>query len=111
MVKQYRINITRNAYQQIDAIKAYIAYELMSPKSAKKLLTAFRKEILLLQWTPGMYALVEEEKWRKQGVRKFPVKNFLVYYWIDEDNKLVNVIAVIYAKRDQLRQLENLDLE
>lgn len=48
---------------------------------------------------------------QKKGVRRFPVKNFLVYYWIDEDNKLVNVIAVIYARRDQLKQLENLDLE
>lgn len=111
MEKQYRVNITHDAYRQMETIRDYIAYELMSPKAAKNLLATFRKEILLLQWTPGMYSLVEKANFRKKGVRRFPVKNFLVYYWIDEDNKLVNVIAVIYARRDQLKQLENLDLE
>ena len=80
MEKQYRVNITHDAYRQMETIRDYIAYELMSPKAAKNLLATFRKEILLLQWTPSMYALVEEANCRKKGVRRFPVKNFLVYY-------------------------------
>lgn len=111
MEKEYKIQITRFAYQQMEKIRNYVAYELMAPRAAHRLLAELRKEILLLQWTPGMYALVDEEKWRKQGVRKFPVKNFLVYYWVDEERKIVHIIAVIYGRRDQLRQLELLELE
>ena len=111
MEKEYKIQITRFAYQQMEKIRNYVVYELMAPRAAHSLLAELRKKILLLQWTPGMYALVDEEKWRKQAVRKFPVKNFLVYYWVDEERKIVHIIAVIYGRRDQLRQLELLELE
>ena len=38
-------------------------------------------------------------------------QKFLVYFWIDEDNMRVQVTAVIYGKRDQLRQLSQMDME
>ena len=41
---------------------------------------------------------------------KIIVKNFLIYYWVDEENFKVQVIAVIYNRRDQLRALMNMDL-
>lgn len=37
------------------------------------------------------------------------VKNFLIYFWIDEENDKVQVMAIIYNKRDQIKQLQNLD--
>lgn len=45
---------------------------------------------------PKKYALIEEEPWKHEGVRKIIVKNFLIYYWVDEENFKVQVIAVIY---------------
>ena len=36
------------------------------------------------------------------------VKNFLVYYLIDEESKSVFVTAVIYGRRDQLAALANM---
>ena len=42
-------------------------------------------------------------------MRKIIVKNFLIYYWVDEENFKVQVIAVIYNRRDQLRALMNMD--
>ena len=36
-------------------------------------------------------------------------KNFLIYYWVYEENFKVQVIAVIYNRRDQLRALMNMD--
>ena len=60
---------------------------------------------------PQRVALVEEEPWRNNGIHRLPVKNFLVYFWIDEDNVNVQVIAVIYDKRDQLYHLSQMDIE
>ncbi len=37
------------------------------------------------------------------------VKNFLIYFWIDEENDKVQVMAIIYNKRNQIKQLQNLD--
>ena len=58
---------------------------------------------------PKKYALIEEEPRKHEGVRKIIVKNFLIYYWVDEENFKVQVIAVIYNRRDQLRALMNMD--
>lgn len=49
--------------------------------------------------------MTEEEPWHSYNVHKMTVKNFLVYFWIDEDARKVQVIAVIYNKRDQIDQL------
>lgn len=38
------------------------------------------------------------------------VKNHLVYFWIDDDSFRVWVIAVIYGRRDQREQLEELGI-
>lgn len=35
-----------------------------------------------------------------------PVKNFFVYYWIDEKRKTVWVEAVVYGRCDQLNALK-----
>ena len=56
-------------------------------------------------------ARIEEEPWRSEGIRKIVVKNFLVYYWIDDKCNKVQVTAVIYSKRDQIEQLKNMDMQ
>ena len=39
------------------------------------------------------------------------VKNYYVYFWIDEENSKVQITAVIYVARDQTKQLENMKME
>ena len=36
----------------------------------------------------------------KHEYRKLLVENYLMFYWVDEERKLVTVARVIYAKRD-----------
>lgn len=53
---------------------------------------------------------MEEEPWRGYGVHKMPVKNFLVYFWVNEELKEVHITAVIYGRRDQFEQLKQMDI-
>ncbi len=39
------------------------------------------------------------------------MKNFLINFWIDDINMRVQVIGVIYSRRDQVAQLATLDME
>ena len=39
------------------------------------------------------------------------VKNYYVYFWIDEENNIVQVTAVIYVARDQAAQLDMIEME
>lgn len=108
MGNKYEIKVTRQALEQMREIAHYISYDLMAPEAADNLLDDLKASILKLSVLPKKYPLIEEEPWRSEGVRKIVVKNFLVYYWIDEEYNKVQVTAVIYSKRDQIKQLKNM---
>ncbi len=111
MDKIYNVKVTSQAEDQIQEIMHYIAYELKAPDAALHLLDALEDSFTSLAKFPQRVILVEDEPWHTNGIRRLPVKNFLVYFWIDEDNMRVQVTAVIYGKRDQLRQLSQMDME
>ncbi len=43
--------------------------------------------------------------------KSYIVKNFLVYFWIDEEKGKVQVTAIIYGRRDQTKQLSQIEME
>ena len=83
----------------------------MAPDAADNLLDKMKAEITKLSNFPKKHALIDEGPWRTEGVRKIVVKNFLIYYWVDDENNRVQVTAVIYSRRDQIGQLSNMDME
>lgn len=64
--------------------------------------------IMSLQTMPYRVKLIDEQPWGKLGFRKIRVKNYYIYFWIDENRKEVHILAVIYVRRDQAKQLEKL---
>lgn len=111
MDNNYEVRVTRQAMEQMREIVHYISKELLEPEAADQLLDKIQEAIVSLSTMPKRHALIEEEPWRHEGVRKIVVKNFLIYYWVDEENHKVQVTAVIYNRRDQLRALLNMDYE
>lgn len=111
MADVYTVKITAQAREQMQDITHYIAVDLQAPDAALRLLDTLEKEISALSQLPHRIALTEEEPWHSYGVHKMTVKNFLVYFWIDEDARKVQVTAVVYGRRDQAGQLTNMDME
>jgi len=109
--KTYIIKITAQAEEQLQEIIKYITSELKAPKAALCLLDEIEHSISSLSQFPQRVTLTEEEPWRSYGIHKMPVRNFIIYFWIDEENSKVQVTAVIYGKRDQLKQLSQMDIE
>ena len=60
---------------------------------------------------PERFKLLDEEPWKSYGIRKKKVGNYYIYYWINEEKKLVQIITVIYVKMDQKQQLQNSSLD
>lgn len=111
MDKTYVVKITSQAEEQIQEIIYYIIRELKAPDAAIHLLDALEDSFASLTQFPQRVALIDEEPWHTNEIHRLPVKNFLIYFWIDEDNMRVQITAVIYKKRDQLRQLAQMDME
>ena len=111
MADTYNVKVTVQAQNQIQEIAQYIATELQAPDAALHLLDTLEFEISSLSAFPQRIALTEEEPWHSYGIHKMPVKNFLVYFWIDENACKVQITAVVYGRRDQARQLSQMSIE
>lgn len=107
----YTVKITSQAEEQIQEIIHYIVNELNAPDAALRLLDTLEKSFASLTSFPQRIALTNEEPWRSNGIHRLPIKNFLVYFWINEQKKLVQITAVIYAKCNQIHQLSQMDWE
>lgn len=108
---EYEVKITPYALRQMQEIVPYISAALQSPENAVHWLDTIEREMASLSSMPARIPLTEEEPWHSQGIHKMVVKNFLVYFWIDDDNLCVWVTAVVYGKRDQRQQLEQMEME
>lgn len=101
----WEIEFTDQAKQDLRDILDYITYELQEPKVAVNLVRQITKEILSLNQMPMRYRLYYEEPWKNQGLRCFPVKNYLIFYYPDETKNTVYAVRIIYGGRDISRQL------
>lgn len=108
-MKTYNVRITRQAAQHLESILDYIAIDLSSPDAAERLRVLLKEEIESLSTFPERIKLVDDEPWRSEGIRRKPVHNYYVYFWIDEENKKVQVISVVYVKREQNTQMEKME--
>ena len=99
------MKLTAQAIGQIEETVQYISRTLLEPEIAQKWVDTLQREIEKLDSIPSRYPLTEEEPWHTKGIHKMPIKNFLVYYLIDEEKQTVWITAVIYGRRDQLAAL------
>ena len=111
MAEIYEVKITRQAQEQMAEIVDYISNELFAPEAASNLLDKMENSIMSLAEFPERFQLVKEEPWKTEEIHKLVVGNFLVYYWIDKPEKKVQVTAVICAKRDQIEQLKDMNID
>ena len=108
---EYEVRITLQAQAHLREIRDYIAQKLLAPEAAKNTVQRLGTVMASLSQTPNRVPLIEEEPWRSEGVRVRAVRNFLIYFWVNEAEKTVQIIAVIYARRDQTSVLSQLDLQ
>ena len=110
-MQTYRVEITKYAQKQIKDIARYVKVELKNPGAAKRLLFDLKKSILSLENMPHRIPLTDEDVWRGENIHKMAVRNYLVYFWIDEIKNVVYITAVVYSKREQKRQLSEMEMQ
>lgn len=108
---EYEVRITLQAQAHLREIRDYIAQKLLAPEAAKNTVQRLGTVMASLSQMSNRVPLIEEEPWRSESVRVRAVRNFLIYFWVNEAEKTVQIIAVIYARRDQTSVLSQLDLQ
>lgn len=106
MSDKYKLIILPEAQTDIRNIIFYITSELASPQAAMRLQSIFKDTINSLADFPKRIKLVDEQPWREAGVRRIRVKNYYIYFVIVEEEHAVKIMAVIYTRRDQEKQMD-----
>lgn len=57
---------------------------------------------------PHKIKCIDEKPWGDFGIRKIRVKNYYIYFLINQAKSEVQIISVIYVKRNQEKELEDL---
>ena len=111
MSDQYKLIILPEAQKDIREIVLYIARDLAAPQAALNLQDEFQKEINSLARMPKRIKTVDEQPWKDAGIRKIRVKNYYIYFLVDDAEMAVKVNAVIYVGRDQTKQMADRKME
>ena len=99
--KQYQVKITKNLEQELIEIYEYISGILKSEIAANNFVKQIEEKINRLYVFP--YSCMEViTKPQNITYRKLPVKNYLVLYRIQEENKRVDIVHIYYSRRDYL---------
>ena len=107
----YSLYITDIAEEDILTTVRYIANVLKNSIAANTLLDEIEKHEKILEDTPGIYPFVHDEYLAGKGVKYITIKNFLMFYTIDEKDKIVNILRFLYCRRDWKNILKNDEIE
>lgn len=104
-MNQYKIQFSKYARNDLIDIYSYIKYNLQEPVIAKKLIAKIREEINKLKDNPTIYAVIKHEIIKKREIRKIKVDNFIVFYMVEENNKIVEIVRIMYGRRNWINIL------
>ena len=96
----YSLAITNIAEEDILNTVYYIANVLKAPAAANNLLDEIERHEEILENTPNMYPFVPDEYLAQKGLKFTRIKNYLMFYVINENEKNVTVIRFLYNRRD-----------
>lgn len=104
----WEIKYSAQALNDLSLIYEYIAYELLAPDTAREQVDRIMEAVRALDYMPMKYRAYGKEPWKSQGLRYFPVGNYLVFYIPKEKSSTVNIVRIIYGGRDLERQLKEI---
>jgi addiction module RelE/StbE family toxin len=102
-MKQYRVQITDKALEDMEEIYTYIAEQLQAPESAIGQYNRIAEAIQKLNVFPERVRIMESEPEHSMGLRQLPIDNFSAFYMVEDDKVIVT--RVLYSASDISKRL------
>ena len=106
-MEDFRINITDGCYNDIKNIADYISTVFLDDNLANKVVLELFADIKKLSYLATTFQLCENEKLSSKGIRKYRVKKYIIYYVVNENVKVVNVLRIRHSLQDENRFFNN----
>jgi plasmid stabilization system protein ParE len=102
-MKQYSVQITDKALEDMEGIYIYIAEQLQAPENAMGQYNRIAEAIQKLNVFPERVRIMESEPEHTMGLRQLLIDNFSAFYMIEDDKVIVT--RVLYSASDINRRL------
>ncbi len=99
-MEHYRIFVSESYHRDLENIIYYISHNFDAPYTAADLLDDVEDIILSLSTMPYRHGLVSDSYLRHKEFRKCVVKNYVIFYKIQEGNKSVLVHRILHMKQN-----------
>ncbi|TCL37239.1 addiction module RelE/StbE family toxin [Anaerospora hongkongensis] len=93
----YRVKFTPKAEEDLDEFYGYILGTLSAALAADKLMDHIEAAIMRLKEYPFSCQYVLDEPLKARGYRKLIVDNYLVFYLVEELDKEVVIMRILYG--------------
>lgn len=98
--ESYRIRFTPLAFDDLNETDAYISETLCNEAAAQRLLKEMEESVNQLKQFPRIGSEVEDAYLASKGYRKLVVDNYLIFHLINEAQREVVIMRVIYGARE-----------
>ncbi len=105
-MKKYIVEISETAEQDLENIILYIRYNLAGDIIADKYKILFKQELKNLENVAGSMPILNEELTGHKNIRKVNVRNYIVFYIVDEENSKALVLRIGHAFMDWEKYLK-----
>ena len=101
----YKVEFLPIAKQDLREIALYISNDLCNPTAAVNLVEEIVEATEKLSDFPYSHHMYYPIRPLKKEYRKIPIRNYMVFYTVDEQQKNVTISRIIYAKRNLSSQI------
>ena len=96
----YNLAFSKIIEEDIDLCYNYIKDKLDAPMAAENLMKELYEKINYIIEKPYSRPLVHDKLLASLGIRSIKIKNYLLFYSVEEKSNTVNIITFMYGKRD-----------
>ncbi len=105
-MKKYIVEISETAEQDLENIISYLKYSLAGDIIADKYKILFKQELKDLENIAGSMPVLSEDLTGHKNIRKVNVRNYIVFYIVDEENSKALVLRIGHAFMDWEKYLK-----
>ncbi|MDR0930866.1 MAG: type II toxin-antitoxin system RelE/ParE family toxin [Clostridiales bacterium] len=96
----FKLNLTESGKRDILEIGRYIFDQFESPVAAVNTVKRIEATIRKIPDNPYIYPKVRDDRLAAMGYRSVVINNYVAFFVIDEDEKIVSVDRVLYGRRN-----------
>lgn len=97
---EYKIYYSFESIIDLESIYNYISSDQSNYSVALKIINELKESVNSLNYLPLRHGRVLWSPWKDIGVRAFALKQYVIFYLVDETKKIVNIVRILSCRRD-----------